>query len=84
VLVPGQRRKQIADDPARASLDLDRHRHAGTKLDELVLYLHVRTVERNSRGIFQLLTSRLTAALRCARRSIIRRALLPVASDGVR
>lgn len=45
MLIPGQRREKVADDSARAGLDLDRHRHAGTELDELVLHLHVRAVE---------------------------------------
>lgn len=45
LLVLCQRREKIADDRARAGLDLDRHRHAGTELDELVLHLHVRAVE---------------------------------------
>lgn len=45
LLVSRQRREKVADDPARARLDLDRHRHAGTELDELILHLHVRAVE---------------------------------------
>ena len=45
--LPGfrQRREKVADDAARASLDLDRHRHTRTELDELVIHLHVRTVK---------------------------------------
>lgn len=38
-------REKVADDPARAGLDFDRHRHARAEFDELVLHLHVRAVE---------------------------------------
>lgn len=40
-----QWREKVADDAARASLDLDRHRHTRTEFDELVIHLHVRTVK---------------------------------------
>ena len=50
-----QRREQILDHPPRAGLDLDRHRHAGREVDHAVLDLHLRLVERDARGIDQLL-----------------------------
>lgn len=77
-----KRREKVADDSARAGLDLDRHRHAGAELDELVLHLHVRAVERDVRRIFQLLAFWLAAALCRARRTVVR-SNLPVARDGV-
>lgn len=38
-------RQQITDDPARAGLNFDGHRHTWLESDELVFDLHVRTVE---------------------------------------
>src|SRR3984893_10839735 len=76
LLISCQRREQIADHSARTRLDLDRHSHSGAELDELLVHLHVRAVERDARGIFQLLTFRLAGARRCARGPVIRRALL--------
>jgi hypothetical protein len=45
LLIREHRREQIADDPTRASLYLDRDRHAGGEVDELSVDLHLRAVE---------------------------------------
>jgi hypothetical protein len=56
--VSEKRRQQIADDPARAGPDLDRHGHAGPR-DGLTLDLHLRAVERHARRVDELLALRL-------------------------
>ena len=61
LLVSHERREQIADDPARPCLDLDRDRHARTEIDEAVLDLHLRAVEGDTRGVAQFLAFRFAA-----------------------
>src|SRR5438132_10235160 len=84
LLVPCQRREQVADHCSRACLDLYRHGHSGPKLDEFLVYLHGLSVERDASGILQLLTFRLAAVRRRAHGPIIRSALWRVAGDSVR
>ena len=62
MLVANERREEIADDPARAGLDLDRDGHAGRKIDCLVFDLHLSVVERHAGGVDQFLAFRLAAA----------------------
>src|ERR1700689_3270760 len=59
VAIPDQWRQQIAEDRARAGLDFDGDGHSGGQVDELVVDLHLRTIERNPRGEIKLLTFRL-------------------------
>lgn len=59
MLVPHQRRQQIFDDAPQPGLDLDRHRHTGRQVDQLVLDLHLRAVERDAGGVEQFLPLRL-------------------------
>src|SRR5215471_147756 len=68
--VAHQRRQQIVEDAARSGLDLDRHRHAGREVDDLLVDQHRGAVERDARAVAQLL------ALRLAR--LVRRAGLPL------
>src|SRR5262249_3424348 len=61
VLVAKERREEIADDPTRAGLDLDRDGHAGREIDCLVFDLHLSVVERHAGGVDQFLAFRLAA-----------------------
>ena len=69
VPVSQQGREQVADDTARAGLDLDGHRHAGRQIDQLVVDLHLRAVERDARRIDQLLARRLARGFVVLRRA---------------
>jgi hypothetical protein len=58
-----QRRQQVGDDPLRAGLDLDRHRHAGQERHAPAVDRYRIAVERNMRGIDELAALRLAGAL---------------------
>ena len=82
MLIPQQRRKQVADDGARASLELDRDSHAGREVDEIVVDLHLGAVKRHPRGVDKLLSPRL-AGRSGGRRVVLPAVLRLVAGDGV-
>src|SRR5262249_37190197 len=81
--VAKQRRQNIADDRARAGLDLHRHRHAGGQLDHPVVDLHFGAVERDARAVAKLLALRLAGLVRCPQRTIVGTVLLPVTDDSI-
>src|SRR5229473_5939452 len=83
LIISHQGRKQIADDPPRAGLDLDRHRHSRRELDGSALDLHLAPVEADPRGIDELLPLGLTRRAFRAGGLIPRLFLMPVAGDGV-
>src|SRR5690348_18188414 len=83
MLVAYQWGKQVADDAARAGFDLDRDRHSGREIDGLILDLHLRTVERYTRSVNELLTLRLAAACFRALRLLDRLVRRRVPGDGV-
>ena len=60
--VSEHRRQQIADDPPCARLNLDRDRHAGRQVNELVFHLHLCAIKRYARRVVHLLALRFTAS----------------------
>src|SRR5947207_6453043 len=81
--VAEQGRNEIAQDAARASLDLHRYRHARRQIDETIVDLHLRAVERDARALVQLLTLGLAAVVRRPHRSVIRTVQPTVADDRI-
>ena len=59
--VTKQRRQKIAQDRPRSCLDFHRCRHAGRQIDDTVIDPHLRMVERNARGVVELLALGLAA-----------------------
>lgn len=79
-----QGREKIFDHAARPGLDFDGHGYAGREIDELVVDLHLRFVERHARGVDEFLAFRLAAVAGGVRRLLA--ALIPgrlVARDRV-
>src|SRR6202021_2043239 len=62
LLVAHERRQQILDDAPLSGLDLDRHRHAGRKVDHAAFDLHAHGVERDARRVEELLAGRFAGA----------------------
>jgi hypothetical protein len=85
VLVLEDRREQVAEHAALPGLDLDRHRHARAEVDEVVVDLHLGAIERDARGIGELLAFGLTAGVVRARHRLVVCCFLQrlVAADGI-
>ena len=81
--VAKQRRQKIAQDRPRSCLDFHRCRHAGRQIDDTVIDPHLHTVERNARGVVELLALRLTRLVRRSCFAIVMAVLLTIADDGI-
>src|SRR5689334_21505247 len=83
LLISHERRKQVADDSPRASLDLHCHRHSGHERHGPTVNLHLATVEADPPGINEFLAPWLAGSVFCPNNLLPRRVLPPVARDGV-
>src|SRR5262245_23509621 len=81
--VTQQRRQQVAQDRARTGLYFHRCRHAGRQVDDAVIDLHLRAVERDARGVVELLALRLARFVGRSRCAIVGAVLLAITDDGI-
>jgi hypothetical protein len=66
VLVPGEGREQIADDPARSGLHLHRDSHARTEINDAIPGLQLPLVERYPGGVDEIVRPLLARPPTCS------------------